>query len=71
MSCAAANRAPLTACWRLGWVSGRWNCCSKGNPGLMVGLQGREIGTVTLEDATTKQREVSEEYVAMAEVLSR
>ena len=42
-----------------------------GETGIMVGLQGREIGTVSLEDATTKQRNVSEEYVEMAEMLAR
>jgi 6-phosphofructokinase 1 len=39
--------------------------------GIMVGLQGREIGTVTLEDATTKQRSVSLDYINMAEFLAR
>ncbi len=43
----------------------------EGQSGLMVGLHGREIGTVSLEDATTKQREVSENYVEMAEMLAR
>jgi 6-phosphofructokinase 1 len=42
-----------------------------GESGIMVGLQGREIGTVSLEDATTKQRNVSDEYVEMAEMLAR
>lgn len=42
-----------------------------GNSGVMVGLHGREIGTVTLEDATGKQREVSQEYIEMAEILAR
>lgn len=43
----------------------------EGQSGLMVGLHGREIGTVTLEEATTKQREVSESYIEMAELLAR
>jgi 6-phosphofructokinase 1 len=42
-----------------------------GESGIMVGLHGREIGTVSLADATTRQRGVSEEYVAMADVLSK
>jgi 6-phosphofructokinase 1 len=43
----------------------------EGQTGLMVGLHGREIGTVTLEEATTNQREVSDEYIEMAEILAR
>jgi 6-phosphofructokinase 1 len=42
-----------------------------GQTGLMVGLQGRDIGTVTLEDATTKMREVGDEYIQMADILAR
>ncbi len=42
-----------------------------GESGIMVGLHGREIGTVNLTDATTKQRSVSEEYISMAEILSK
>lgn len=42
-----------------------------GETGVMVGLHGRDIGTVSLEDATTKQREVSKEYLKMAEFLSK
>ncbi len=42
-----------------------------GESGMMVGLHGREIGTVSLEDATTKQRGVSEEYIQMAEILAK
>jgi 6-phosphofructokinase 1 len=42
-----------------------------GQTGLMVGLHGREIGTVSLEDATSKQREVSEEYIEMADMLAK
>ncbi|MBN1563250.1 MAG: ATP-dependent 6-phosphofructokinase, partial [Anaerolineae bacterium] len=40
-----------------------------GESGMMVGLQGSEIGTVSLEDATGKQRTVAKEYVDMAEIL--
>ncbi len=43
----------------------------EGQSGIMVGLHGREIGTVTMDDATTKQREVSEEFIQMADILSR
>jgi 6-phosphofructokinase 1 len=42
-----------------------------GQTGMMVGLHGREIGTVSLEDATSKQREVSEEYIQMADMLAK
>lgn len=42
-----------------------------GESGIMVGLHGREIGTVSLADATTKQRSVSEEYISMAEILAK
>jgi 6-phosphofructokinase 1 len=42
-----------------------------GETGVMVGLQGREIGTVSLEDATTKQTDLSDEYIEMAAILSR
>ncbi|NDJ77338.1 MAG: 6-phosphofructokinase [Chloroflexi bacterium] len=42
-----------------------------GESGVMVGLHGREIGTVPIEDAISKQREVSKEYIDMAEVLSK
>lgn len=43
----------------------------EGTTGVMVGLHGQEIGTVPLEDATSKMREVGEEYIQMAEILSR
>lgn len=42
-----------------------------GESGVMVALQGREIGTVSLEDATTLQREIGEGYFNMAYTLSR
>ena len=44
---------------------------TEGQSGLMVGLHGRDIGTVEIEDAVGKQREVSPEYIEMAEVLAR
>jgi 6-phosphofructokinase 1 len=44
---------------------------TEGQSGLMVGLQGRDISTVEIEEAVDKMREVGEEYIAMAEVLSR
>ncbi len=43
----------------------------EGQSGLMVGLHGREIGTVEIEEATSKQREVDPSYIEMAEVLAR
>jgi len=42
-----------------------------GQTGQMVGLHGREIGTVSLEDATSRQREVAEEYIQMADMLAK
>lgn len=42
-----------------------------GESGVMVGLHGREIGTVSLDDAITKQRSVSEHYIKMAAILSK
>jgi 6-phosphofructokinase 1 len=42
-----------------------------GESGVMVALQGREIGTVSLEDATTKNRNASEDYIKMAEMLAK
>lgn len=42
-----------------------------GNTGVMVGLHGRDIGTVTLVEATTKQRSTSENYIEMADMLSK
>jgi 6-phosphofructokinase 1 len=42
-----------------------------GEQGVMVALQGRDIGTVSLEDATTNQREIGEGYFNMAYTLSR
>jgi 6-phosphofructokinase 1 len=38
---------------------------------IMVGLNGREIVSVPLEDATSKEREISEDYYRMEHILSR
>ncbi|NDJ85777.1 MAG: 6-phosphofructokinase [Chloroflexi bacterium] len=42
-----------------------------GNSGVMVGLDGRQMSTVPLEEVVVKQRNISESYYKMAEVLSR
>jgi 6-phosphofructokinase 1 len=42
-----------------------------GESAVMVGLNGREIVSVPLEDVTTKTREIGEEYFKMAYTLSR
>lgn len=42
-----------------------------GDTGIMVGLHGRDIGTVTLVEATTKQRSTSENYIEMADMLAK
>jgi 6-phosphofructokinase 1 len=42
-----------------------------GETGVMVGLHGREIGSVSIEDAVSKQRTISKEYVEMADILSK
>lgn len=42
-----------------------------GKSGVMVGRQGREQVPVPLEDATTKMRTIGDEYMEMAQVLSR
>jgi 6-phosphofructokinase 1 len=41
-----------------------------GNSGVMVGLKGRKIGTVPLETATSRQREVNTEYVELFHFVS-
>lgn len=41
-----------------------------GNSGVMVGLKGRKIGTVSLEEATGTQREVNPEYVELFHFVS-
>jgi 6-phosphofructokinase 1 len=43
----------------------------EGQSGVMVGLQGREIQTVLLEDVTTKMRQINEHYYELARILSR
>jgi 6-phosphofructokinase 1 len=46
-------------------------CLLAGEFGVMVGLQGRDVGTVSLEDATSKAHIVSEEYLEMAKMLAK
>lgn len=41
-----------------------------GNSGVMVGLKGRKIDTVPLEEATSRQREVNTEYVDLFNFVS-
>lgn len=41
-----------------------------GNSGVMVGLQGGEIGTISLEEATSYQREVKQEYLDLFNYVS-
>lgn len=47
------------------------NLLLDGQSGVMVGLDGREVTTVSLEDATSKQQLVKREYVDMAEILAK
>lgn len=42
----------------------------EGNSGVMVALRGRNIGTISLEEATSCQREVSASYLEMFEFVS-
>jgi 6-phosphofructokinase 1 len=42
-----------------------------GENGVMVGLQGRKVVSVPLEDVTTKTREIGDDYFHMAHILSR
>ncbi len=42
-----------------------------GESGVMVGLHGREIGTVSIADATSKTRDITEMYVSIADLLAR
>lgn len=42
-----------------------------GQSGIMVGLDGRQISSVPLEEVTVKTRQISEEYFKMAWTLSR
>jgi hypothetical protein len=37
----------------------------------MVGLHGRDISLVRLEDVTSKQREINMEYVEMVKMLAK
>ncbi|MBZ0297346.1 MAG: 6-phosphofructokinase [Anaerolineae bacterium] len=43
----------------------------EGQSGVMVGMQGRTIQSVSLEDVTTKTREMTEAYYELARILSR
>lgn len=46
-------------------------CLLGGTHGVMVGLNGRDISPVSLEDVTTKTRAANMEYYELADVLSR
>ena len=46
-------------------------CLLGGETGVMVGLQGSGVGTVSLADATDKSKNVSDEYIQMADMLAR
>ncbi len=46
-------------------------CLKSGTYGVMVGLNGRDISPVPLEEVTTKTRAANMEYYDLAEVLSR
>ncbi len=46
-------------------------CLESGTHGVMVGLNGRDITPVSLEEVTDKTRGANLEYYALAEVLSR
>ncbi len=43
----------------------------EGQTGVMVGMQGRVIQTVSLKDVTTKTREMTESYYELSRILSR
>jgi 6-phosphofructokinase 1 len=47
------------------------NMMAEGTSGVMVGLDGRDIVPVPLEDVTTKHRSANLDYYNMAEMLSR
>lgn len=47
------------------------NALLDGQSGVMVGLDGRHISTVPLEEVTVRARQISEEYFSMAWTLSR
>lgn len=42
-----------------------------GETGVMVGRQGREQRTISLEEVTTRTRPITEEYFRLARMLSR
>jgi hypothetical protein len=42
-----------------------------GQTGVMVGMNGRAIQTVPLEDVTSQSRQMSESYYELARILSR
>jgi 6-phosphofructokinase 1 len=42
-----------------------------GDSGKMVGLHGRDIALIPLEEVTSKQREVNMEYVEMVKMLAK
>jgi len=42
-----------------------------GESGVMVGLDGRDISTISLEEATSQIRAINEKYFEMARILSR
>jgi 6-phosphofructokinase 1 len=46
-------------------------CIDSGEYGVMVGLDGREMRTVPLEDVTSRTRAANMEYYELADVLSR
>ncbi len=46
-------------------------CLLSGETGVMVGLHGREMGTVSLEDATNRDKLVDNDYIQMADMLAR
>jgi 6-phosphofructokinase 1 len=47
------------------------DCLLSGETGVMVGLHGRDIGTVTLLEATTKERVMTESYLELADILAK
>ena len=46
-------------------------CLSNGTYGVMIGLNGRDMSPVPLEEVTTKTRGANMEYYELAEILSR
>jgi 6-phosphofructokinase 1 len=43
----------------------------EGKSGVMVGLDGRDISTISIEEATSQTRAINEKYFEMARILSR